>query len=176
MSHCVFVFVMQAVEISSKSLSFVIVQSHWPVKLGKRRWPRIHKPCVWLCVKGVSACKRWTCGKHNQPDDKMSTHPTGFLFSCKKWRHTNEKKNLTDFIEIWHHPSFKSLRDICLLRRLLVFPPDFINIHINLPSDACEILILDDEHSFLLIGCFGNVNSALFYADTEKGTTGSGLY
>lgn len=172
MSHCVFVFVMQAVEISSKSLSSVIVQSHWPVKLGKRRWPRIHKPCV----KGVSACKRWTCGKHNQPDDKMSTHPTGFLFSCKKWRHTNEEKKPHRLYWNMTSPVFQKPPRHLFTSPPPRFPPDFINIHINLPSDACEILILDDEHSFLLIGCFGNVNSALFYADTEKGTTGSGLY
>lgn len=30
------------------------------------------------CVPVWEVWRGWTCGKHNQPDDKMSDHPTGF--------------------------------------------------------------------------------------------------
>lgn len=64
---------------SLNSLSASLLSSsYWPINSGKK-WRALmqSQAVVCMCVRGVE--KGWTCRKHNQPDDKMSNHPTGFL-------------------------------------------------------------------------------------------------
>ena len=90
--HCIFWFfcffpiVVQVIQIS-RCLCLLSLSSgsHWPINSGKKGPDAFTSSCVSTCVSTcvcVCACGRfeegWTCRKHNQPDDKMSNHPTGF--------------------------------------------------------------------------------------------------
>lgn len=56
------------------SFPSLVPSSHWPINSENNERPRCSREVlsVWEVWRG------WTCREHNQPDDKMSGHPTGF--------------------------------------------------------------------------------------------------
>lgn len=138
----VFSIVVQGILILLSLLCILVVQFSLTHKLSEKKQKALMPSQAVLCVFDV--WRGWTCGKHNQPDDKMSNHPTGFLdllvweiedeemtawlgtssifFSCcfLSWVYSN-------IISPFSLPAFQTLSISPLISTMLLHLSDFTN-------------------------------------------------